>query len=92
VLTLNIAAKSWPANNWKRTLRRLSVSALLPLLVCAGCSNAIPTVPRIPPPAQDLMRPVPTGSEYLESVSPELKALDDDLARWERMLQNSLTP
>lgn len=42
------------------------------------------------PPVADLMAPAPPGSAYLESVSAELKALDDDLARWEKTLFDGL--
>jgi hypothetical protein len=62
------------------------------LLVLTGCANSLPPgTPRHPAPAADLMVPAPTGSAYLESVSAELKALDDDLARWEKTLQDGLT-
>ncbi|WP_094857693.1 hypothetical protein [Bordetella genomosp. 5] len=57
-----------------------------------ACSSSSPSGgPRPPQPAQELMAPVPTGSAYLESVSPELKVLGDDLAGWEQMLRGSRT-
>lgn len=65
----------------------LLTSALLGL---TGCSSSIATVPRLPEPAADLLRPAPTGSEYLGSVSDELKASRDDLTRWEKMLRDGL--
>jgi lysozyme len=67
---------------WRGRLRKLSI--LLPLLVLTGCCGNIATAPKLPEPAADLMAPVPTGSEYLESVSA-------DLSKWEKTLQDSLT-
>ncbi len=71
---------------------------LVASLALTGCCNSIATVPRLPDPAADLMRPAPTGSEYLESVSVELKASRDelqqtqaDLAKWQSTLQGGLT-
>lgn len=40
--------------------------------------------------AQAACRRAFPGSVYLESVSAKLRALDDDLARWEKMLQDGL--
>lgn len=86
------AAPSWRANKPKLLWPRRSATALLLSLELAGCAHSLPIgAPRLPAPAADLTAPAPTGSAYLESVSPELKALDADLARWEQMLRDSLT-
>lgn len=68
-----------------------SLLLLLASLVLTGCCSSIVTVPRLPEPAADLMQSVPTGSEYLESVSAELKASQADLRRWETTLRDGLT-
>lgn len=92
MLMPNTAAPSWRANKPNRSWRRLSAIVMPLLLALPGCTSSLPPgEPRLPTPAADLMAPAPTGSAYLESVSAELKALDEDLARWERMLQDGLT-
>ncbi|CAB3844348.1 hypothetical protein ACMU6081_27070 [Achromobacter mucicolens] len=88
----NTGAPSWRDNRSNRSWPKLSAIGMPLLLVLTGCAGSLPTgAPRHPTPAADLMMPAPTGSAYLESVSAELKALDDDLERWERMLQYGLT-
>jgi hypothetical protein len=91
MLMPDTAAPCSPANAPRRALLSRIAGALLTSLSCAACSTNTATVPMLPTPAADLMRPAPTGSAYLESVSRELKALDDDLERWEKTLQDGLT-
>lgn len=92
MLMPNTAAPSWRESKPNRSWRRLSVIVMPLLFALPGCASSLtPGAPRLPTPAADLMVPAPTGSVYLESVSDELKALDDDLARWERTLQDGLT-
>jgi len=88
----NTEAPSWRDSKPKRNWPGLSVIVMPLLLVLTGCASSLPPgTPRHPTPAADLMAPAPTGSAYLESVSAELKALDNDLARWEKTLQDGLT-
>ncbi|SAI72257.1 Uncharacterised protein [Bordetella trematum] len=85
---LNAGGPCWRGKLSKRNWS--SQIGIVPLLLLAltGCAANLPSgTPRLPAPAADLMQPAPTGSAYLESVSAELKALDDDLARWEKTLQ-----
>lgn len=92
MLKQTTVAPCWRANGLKQRTRAWLATALLPSLVLTGCGVRLSKgTPRLPAPPAELMEPVPTGSAYLESVSLELKALDDDLARWEEMLRDSLT-
>lgn len=92
MLMLNTAAPSWRGSEPKPGWLMLSVIVMPLLLGLGGCASSLtPGTPRHPTPAADLMAPAPTGSAYLESVSAELKALDADLARWEKTLQDGLT-
>ena|GEM_PF-938914 len=92
MLMQNTAVTCWCGSKSKQSWRRLSVIATLLSFGLTACvSSSPPGVPRLPAPAADLMVPAPTGSAYLESVSAELKALDVDLARWEKMLQDGPT-
>ncbi|APX75801.1 Uncharacterized protein conserved in bacteria [Achromobacter insolitus] len=91
-----LASKRFPAwYLWRKPNRNwfgLSVIVMPLLLALTGCaSSSTSGTPRHPTPAADLMAPAPTVSVYLESVSAELKALDADLARWEKTLQDGLT-
>lgn len=63
---------SWLAKLLKR---------MLPLCVVAltACCGNIATTPKLPAPAADLMQPVPTGLEYSERVTQNMRA-------WEKML------
>ncbi|ANN78898.1 hypothetical protein BAU07_18820 [Bordetella flabilis] len=87
----NTAVPCWPAKLSKRNWRTCRAAILPLLLVSLASCSSYTTVPKIPTPAADLMAPVPTGSEYLGSVLPELNASQADLDRWGQTLQDSLT-
>lgn len=88
----NTAGPCSRASKRKPRSRHLSVNVPLPLVVLLGCSSSLPAgAPRNPAPAAELMDRAATGSAYLENVSRELKALGDDLVRWEQTLRDSLT-
>lgn len=73
---LDTEAQSWLEKLLKRLLLIVTVGLV-------GCSTSY-VMPRIPPPAPELMETEPTGSEFLERVT-------QNTQNWESMLREWLT-